>query len=164
MKFFNFFKSIHLKLIAIFMLLIFIAMQVIGVYFTRELEAQLESNHYDMLEERADLLEYNVRQEMTRDRDEEEEPLQEDIESLLQEFFSIENSQVQVIGPNQVVLGTSNWNNDYIVGQQSTEVRVKRALLGTPDSTEVRNPDGDRLRVMAIPVEADGVVQGAIYI
>ncbi|RKD68107.1 PAS/PAC sensor signal transduction histidine kinase [Sinobaca qinghaiensis] len=164
MKFFNLFKSIHLKLIAIFMLLIFIAMQVIGVYFTRELEAQLESNHYDMLEERADLLEYNVRQEMTRDRDEEEEPLQEDIESLLQEFFSIEGSQVQVIGPNQVVLGTSNWNNDYIVGQQSTEVRVKRALLGTPDSTEVRNPEGDRLRVMAIPVEAEGVVQGAIYI
>ncbi len=152
-------------MIVIFMLLIFIAMQVIGVYFTRELESQLEDNHYDMLVERADLLEYNVRQEMTRDRDSEEEPLEDDIEDLLQEFFSIEDSEVQVIGPNQEVLGTSNWNDQNIVGQQSTEVRVKRALIGTEDSPILRDPEtGDRIQVISQPVEADGEIIGAIYI
>ncbi|SDI58627.1 cell wall metabolism sensor histidine kinase WalK [Alteribacillus bidgolensis] len=165
MKIIDFFKSIHVKMIVIFMLLIFIAMQVIGVYFTRELESQLEDNHYDMLVERADLLEYNVRQEMTRDRDSEEEPLEDDIEDLLQEFFSIEDSEVQVIGPNQEVLGTSNWNDQNIVGQQSTEVRVKRALIGTEDSPILRDPEtGDRIQVISQPVEADGEIIGAIYI
>ncbi|MFB4163617.1 cell wall metabolism sensor histidine kinase WalK [Alteribacillus sp. JSM 102045] len=165
MKIIDFFKSIHVKMITIFMLLIFIAIQVIGLYFTGELEAQLEDNHYDMLVERADLLEYNVRQEITRDRDSEEEPLEDDIEDLLKEFFSIEQSEVQVIGPNQEVLGTSNWNDQNIVGQQSTKVRVERALLGQEDSPILRDPEtGDRIQVIAQPVEADGEIIGAIYI
>ncbi|SDH90489.1 PAS/PAC sensor signal transduction histidine kinase [Alteribacillus persepolensis] len=165
MKIIDFFKSIHVKMIFIFMLLIFIAIQVIGVIFTRELETQLEDNHFDMLKERADLLEYNVRQEMTRDRDSEEEPLEDDIQDLLQEFFSIEDSEVQVIGPNREVLGTSDWGNQDIVGQQSTNVRVERALLGQEDSPMLRDLEtGDRIQVIAQPVDADGEVIGAIYI
>ena len=35
------FQSIHLKFVLIYMLLILIAMQVIGVYFVRELEKSL---------------------------------------------------------------------------------------------------------------------------
>ncbi|MFB5663287.1 cell wall metabolism sensor histidine kinase WalK [Alteribacillus sp. HJP-4] len=164
MKIIDFFKSIHVKLIAVFMLLIFIAMQVIGVYFTNELEDELVNNHRDMLEERAELLEYNVRQELTRERDD-DESLQDDIEGLLQEFFAIESSNVQVIDQNQVVIGTSNGYNENLVGLQSTEVRVERALLGTEDEDVMVNPDnGDRLQVLAIPVESNGEIEGAIYI
>ncbi|WP_211233931.1 cell wall metabolism sensor histidine kinase WalK [Salibacterium aidingense] len=164
MKIGDFFKSIHFKMITIFMLLIFIAVQVIGVYFTGELEAQLKENHEDMIVERADLLEYNVKQELTRNRDEEEEPLEDDIETLLQEFFSVEGMEAQVIGPNQQILGTSEWNDQNIVGQQSTEVRVERALLGTPAKTIVRDQSGDRIRVIAQPIEENGEILGAIYI
>ncbi|RSL28855.1 cell wall metabolism sensor histidine kinase WalK [Salibacterium salarium] len=165
MKIADFFKSIHFKMITIFMLLIFIAMQVIGVYFTGELESQLEDNHKEMIQERADLLEYNVRQELTRDRDEEEEPLEDDIADLLQEFFSIDNSEAQVIGPNQQILGTSDWNDQNIVGQQSTNVRVGRALLGSPDNTIVRDKQtGDRIRVVTQSIEDNGEIIGAIYI
>ncbi|WP_240376290.1 cell wall metabolism sensor histidine kinase WalK [Bacillus piscicola] len=165
MRIIDFVRSIHVKMIVVFMLLIFIAIQVIGVYFTRELGAQLEDNYFNMLEERADLLKYNVRQEMTRDRNPEDEPIESNIEDLLQEFFSIENSEVQVIDSNQKVLGTSNWQDQDIVGQQSTNVRVERALLGNEDATIVREREtGDRIRVMAQPVESDGEVMGAIYI
>lgn len=165
MKVFDFFKSIHVKMIVIFVLLIFIAIQVIGVYFTGRLGSHLEESHYEMLKERADLLEYNVLQEMTRERDEKEEPLQDDIADLLHEFFSIEDSTVRVINANQEVIGTSNWNEQHIVGQQSTEIRVTRALMGMEDEQLVRDPEtGERLRVMTHSVEADGEILGAIYI
>ncbi|MDQ0297653.1 two-component system sensor histidine kinase VicK [Salibacterium salarium] len=164
MKIAAFFKSIHFKMITIFMLLIVIALQVIGVYFTGELESQLEENHKDMIIERADLLEYNVRQELTRDRDEEEEPLEDDIADLLQEFFSIDNSEAQVIGPNQQVLGTSDWNEQDIVGQQSTSVRVERALLGSSDDKIVKDRTGNRMLVVTQSIEDNGDILGAIYI
>ncbi|SFM12799.1 cell wall metabolism sensor histidine kinase WalK [Salibacterium qingdaonense] len=164
MKLGGFFQSIHFKLITIFLLLIFIAVQVIGVYFTGELQSQLEKNHKEMIQERADLLEYNVQEELTRSRDEEEEPLEDDIDNLLQEFFSIEGMEAQVIGPNQQILGTSEWNDQNLVGQQSTRVRVDRALIGSPVEDIVRSQDGDRLRVVAQPIEQGGEIIGAIYI
>ncbi|SFP89656.1 cell wall metabolism sensor histidine kinase WalK [Salibacterium halotolerans] len=164
MKLGGMFQSIHFKLITIFMLLIFIAVQVIGVYFTGELQAQLEENHKEMIRERADLLEYNVQEELTRNRDEEEEPLEEDIANLLQEFFSVEGIEAQIIGPNQQILGTSEWNDQNLVGQQSTRVRVERALIGSPANQVVRTQDGERLRVVAKPIEQNGEIIGAIYI
>ncbi|MGY4688238.1 cell wall metabolism sensor histidine kinase WalK [Salibacterium sp. K-3] len=164
MKIGGFFKSIHFKLITIFMLLIFIAVQVIGVYFTGELETQLVDNHEEMILERADLLEYNVQEELTRNRDEEEEPLEDDIANLLQEFFSVEGIEAQVIGPNQQILGTSEWNDQNLIGQQSTRVRVDRALIGSPVNQIVRSRSGDRLRVVAQPIAENGEILGAVYI
>ena len=43
------FQSIHLKFVLIYMLLILIAMQVIGVYFVRELEKSLVQGFRDSL-------------------------------------------------------------------------------------------------------------------
>ena len=40
----GFLKSIHVKLVLIYVLLIIIAMQIIGLYFARELEENLVEN------------------------------------------------------------------------------------------------------------------------
>ncbi|MED4173763.1 cell wall metabolism sensor histidine kinase WalK, partial [Halalkalibacterium halodurans] len=61
----GFFKSIQFKLIIIYVLLILIAMQIMGVYFTRQLEDQLVENHFNMLDERADLLAYSLVEPLT---------------------------------------------------------------------------------------------------
>ncbi|WP_018923265.1 cell wall metabolism sensor histidine kinase WalK [Salsuginibacillus kocurii] len=166
MKVIDFFKSIHFKLIAIYVLLILIAMQIIGVYFTQQLEDQLINNHRDTMIEQSNLLAYNVEQEMTETRDEDDPDLSSSIDSLLNEIFPLENSEVQVIDENQVVLSTSSVNNSHIVGQLSTEARVKRALLGHPPDDEIlRDAEtGERKRVLAQPVESDGTVIGAVYI
>ncbi|MBP3952626.1 cell wall metabolism sensor histidine kinase WalK [Bacillus suaedae] len=160
----GFFKSIQFKLIIIYVLIIFIAMQVIGVYFTKQLEAQMLTNHFDMLDERAHLLSYNIAQEMTNNR-EDRTALIANINVLLRDIFPIENTEVQVIDQNKVVLSTSNLSNRHIVGQQSTEVRVKRALLGTADATNVRDQsNGHRTRVLAVPIVVEEDIVGALYI
>ncbi|WP_227936919.1 cell wall metabolism sensor histidine kinase WalK [Alkalihalobacillus deserti] len=160
----GFFKSIQFKLIIIYVLLIFIAMQIIGVYFTRQLESQLVSNHFEMLDERANLLAYNLAQEMINNKDDRSETTT-NFNAMLRDLFSIENSEVQVIDQNRVVVSTSNLSNRHIVGQQSTEVRVKRALLGFADDVVLRDPKtGHRMRVMAVPIKTDDGPVGALYI
>ena len=49
------FQSIHLKFVLIYMLLILIAMQVIGVYFVRELEKSLVQGFRDSLTQQTNL-------------------------------------------------------------------------------------------------------------
>ncbi|WP_017725827.1 cell wall metabolism sensor histidine kinase WalK [Halalkalibacterium ligniniphilum] len=161
----GFFKSIQFKLIIIYVLLILIAMQIISVYFTRQLEDQLVENHFEMLEDRADLLAYNLAEELATPQ-EDQSALTAEINTLLRDFFSIENSEVQVINSNRVVLATSSFQNRHIIGQQSTEVRVKRALVGTPYEAVLRDPQtGNRMRVLAVPIKTvDDVTVGAIYI
>lgn len=161
----GFFKSIQFKLIIIYVLLIIIAMQIISVYFIRQLEERLLANYFEMLDERTNLLAYNLEQEMTRQR-ENNETLVRDIDELLREFFNVENATVQVIDRNKVVISTTDMQNRKIIGQQSTEVRVKRALLGMKVHGDIlRDPQtGHRVRVMAVPIQTDNETIGAIYI
>ncbi len=160
----GFFKSIHFKLIIIYVLLIIIASQIIGVYFTKQLEQQLMSNQSKLLDERANLLAYNLAQEMTKPR-EDRSTLTTDINAILRELFKIEGAEVQVIDQHRVVLGTSNPQNSYIVGQQSTEVRVTRALIGTPDRDFGRDQrTGHRMRLLVWPIMSDDGPIGALYI
>ncbi|GAE32793.1 cell wall metabolism sensor histidine kinase WalK [Alkalihalobacillus hemicellulosilyticus] len=160
----GFFKSIQFKLIIIYVLIIFVAMQVVGVYFTNQLESQMLENHYEMLDERANLLAYNIAQEMESQHEERSE-LISNINVLLRDIFSIEHAEVQVIDQNKVVISTSNLANRQIVGQQTTEVRVKRALLGTPDEALLRDPsNGQRVRVFTVPINIEEDTVGALYI
>ena len=42
------FRSIHVKFVLIYVLLILIAMQIIGLYFARELEANVKNKFYNI--------------------------------------------------------------------------------------------------------------------
>ncbi|MDX7993424.1 cell wall metabolism sensor histidine kinase WalK, partial [Xenorhabdus sp. psl] len=66
MKKVGFLQSIHLKFVLIYMLLILIAMQVIGVYFVRELEKSLVQGFRDSLTQQTNLLSYNLKQEFKK--------------------------------------------------------------------------------------------------
>lgn len=140
-------------------------MQVISVYFTNQVESQLIDNHLGMLDERAKLIAYNVEQEMRKERDETTPTLRSDIDALLRDLFAVDNAEVQVIDKNKVVLSTSNFQKRQNVGQRTTEVRVKRALVGIGAADILRDPQSSqRMRVLAVPVKSDNQTIGAVYI
>ncbi|MDQ0209110.1 cell wall metabolism sensor histidine kinase WalK [Alkalicoccobacillus murimartini] len=161
----GFFKSIQFKLIIAYVLLILVAVQVIGVYFTRQLEQDLLTNHFELLDERSNLLQSQLPDVMGASPDDRDE-LTAEINSLLQDFFRIDNATAQVIDKNEVILGTSNIGDRNQIGMRNNEIRVKRALLGSTEEGEVQNPQNkERFRVMAVPItENDGTVLGVIYI
>ena len=84
-------QSIHLKFVLIYVLLILIAMQIIGVYFARQLEKELVNNFRTSLQERTDLLTYNIGQEMVKNRDDDSPTLEEDLKTILRDFASRPN-------------------------------------------------------------------------
>ncbi|SES34611.1 cell wall metabolism sensor histidine kinase WalK [Salisediminibacterium halotolerans] len=164
----RFYKSIHIKIVAVYVLLILIAMQVIGVYFTQQLEDQLVDNFNESLDERAQLLAYNVEQEMTRDEDEDEDEdsLETRVDGILSELFQMENANVQVVDEYSNVIQVSNPEHEIYKDQRTTDFRIKRALVGTVERAVLADPNtGERMRVQAQPVETDqNQVIGAIYI
>ena len=70
------------------MLLILIAMQVIGVYFVRQLETTLKDNFKTSIQDKVNILAYYLEEQLTMDRmpQEDESTLEEDIQKLLDDY------------------------------------------------------------------------------
>ncbi|MCA1322447.1 cell wall metabolism sensor histidine kinase WalK [Bacillus tianshenii] len=168
MKKVGFFRSIHLKFVLIYVLLILIAMQIIGVYFVSKLEKQLINNFSDSLDERITLLTYSIEQEIMKQRDDTTLTIEEDIRNVLQDVTMEDILEVRVINNKSKVLGTSDpYNQTRMVGKRTTDLLIKRALaVGrySEDDAIDRNT-GDRVRIIAAPIKTNSQenIIGAIY-
>ncbi|MFC4321719.1 cell wall metabolism sensor histidine kinase WalK [Litchfieldia salsa] len=163
MKKMRFFRSIHFKFALIYVLLILIAMQIIGVYFIGKLETQLVENYQVSLNERVNLLAYNLEQEVNKVRDEDSPSIESDIRVILEDFISDDIKEVRFIDNKSKVLGTSSPYNQSIIGRRMNELLVKRTLLGVGDKKIVL--DGNqRIYVSYTPVRSNNEVVGAIYL
>ncbi|MGG4268218.1 cell wall metabolism sensor histidine kinase WalK [Peribacillus simplex] len=167
MKKVGFFRSIHFKFVLIYVLLIFVAMQIIGVYFVGELEENLVGNFTKSIKGHVNLLTYSIGEEMEKERGEEDPTLEEAIDTILsdRDNFSNDISEVRVIDTrSRRVIGTSA--NQDIVGKKTTEVLIKNTLIyGKEDSDVFRDKkSGKRLWVLSTPIEANGEVIGAVYV
>jgi two-component system, OmpR family, sensor histidine kinase VicK len=159
------FRSIHFKFAVIYVLLILIAMQIIGVYFVRKLETELVQSFKNSLNERVTLLAYNVEQAMNKERDSKSPMLEEDIRSLLNDFVSDDISEVRVIDHKGKVLATSNPYMQNIVGKRTTEIYVKRSLVtGEIVDQMFIDRKGHRMYISSTPIKSSGEIKGVIYI
>jgi len=163
----SFFRSIHLKFVLIYVLLILIAMQIIGVYFVGKLEDQLVTNFQKGIEGRLPLLEYNIREEIVKDRSAEDaHPLEEDIKNLLFDFTTNDISEVRIINKRSVIIGTSEPSKEGDVGKKSTDPAVKRTLeVGeAEDKILYDRQSKGRIWVLYSPIKLNGEVIGVIYL
>ncbi|WP_066310613.1 cell wall metabolism sensor histidine kinase WalK [Bacillus sp. FJAT-29814] len=168
MKKVGFFRSIHVKFVLIYVLLILVAMQIIGVYFVRQLEETLRTNFQTSIKQRVNLLAYNVREEMGKQRTPEDPSLEEDIKKILRDFDNAGDiSEVRVIESRSLkILGTSHPGNQGVVGQRTTELRVKQSMVLEEDQSAVLldKPSGHRIWVLSTPIKSGKKVIGAIYL
>jgi two-component system, OmpR family, sensor histidine kinase VicK len=167
MKKVSFFRSIHVKFVIIYVLLILVAMQIIGVYFVKQLEETLRTNFQTSLKERVNLLNYNVVQEMEKVRTSEDATLEEDIKNILRDFTAVDISEVQVIDATSLkILGTSDSNNQGVVGQRSTELRIKQSIVLEAEQSNILidRQTGHRIWVLSTPIKSGKKVIGAIYL
>ncbi|MCS0655172.1 cell wall metabolism sensor histidine kinase WalK [Cytobacillus firmus] len=163
----GFFRSIHLKFVIIYVLLILVAMQIIGVYFVRQLESTLQENFKDAIQERVNLLSYYVEEQMTKVRlpDEEAPSQEEDIRRLLSDYNSADISEVRVVDESLKILGTSDPDNQGVVGGRSTDNLIKMAIATKQPVTEDLVDQGQRIWVLVTPIKNNnGEVNGAIYL
>src|SRR5699024_1557695 len=122
MKKVSFIRSIQLKFIIIYILLLVIAVQVISSYVARELETELINNFQETINERIELLNYNLEQAFDRERVDEptEQTLQDEIQSIVIDVDRSQQATIQVINNQGRVLGTNDFLNQGIIGKKIT--------------------------------------------
>lgn len=166
----GFFRSIQLKFIIIYILLLLVAVQVIGSYFVRELETELIDNFKTAVNDRVELLRYNLEQTFKMDRPEDgtESSLEMDVQAILQDIGTDSNTKLQVINDKSRVLATNDYVNQDIVGKKTSEKIIQKTLMfGSTEEARVRDgSEGEeRLYIKAIPIVGDeGNVAGVVYV
>lgn len=166
----SFFKSIHVKIVLIYVLLIIIALQIIGIYFSSELEENLKTNFQESIFQRIDLVQYSLREEMLKERDEESPTLEQSLSLILREFTTSDINEIRVVDSRNKVLATSDIDNQSIVGQRSNDDIVTKSISAETYLEEIAlDPDTrKRVWVLATPIfdeiGPNGEVIGSIYI
>jgi len=174
----SFFKSIHVKLVLIYILLILLALQIIGIYFAQELEKNLKSNFRDSIFQRVDLMEYSIREEMLKERDENSMPsLEDSLKTIVMEFSTglreVSNSdilEIRVIDNRQRIRATSEGDNQSLIGQRSNNDLVRRAISAETlfENIKLDNKTRNRVWVLASPIREgagpDDEIVGVLYI
>ena len=168
MKKVGFFRSIHVKFVIIYVLLILVAMQIIGVYFVKQLEETLRTNFQTSIIQRVDLLAYNIVEEMEKKRTPEDPTLEDEIKKILKDFDATGDiSEVRVIDSSSLKIIATSSSNQGVVGQRTTELRVKQSMVLEEDQSAILIDDpqkGHRIWVLSKPIKSGKKVIGAIYL
>ncbi|SEC29835.1 cell wall metabolism sensor histidine kinase WalK [Paenibacillus sp. GP183] len=170
MKVIRFFQSIQAKLIIIYILLILIAMQLIGVYFYRTLESYFKNDFLDSRNKQVTLLAKFIETSLSTSQGNQDNLTADkktgtDLSEITNSLFAIGNAEIQIINANGLVISTSVPAHQSIVGQKNTQTEVTRALQGIKDNQRIfKDTDGYRKVVIARPVGSGVKVVGAVYL
>ena len=155
----GFFRSIHVKFVLIYVMLILIAMEIIGLYFARELEQTLKTNFTTSIADRMSLVEFSVGEEMKKKRAADDPmTLEESLQAVLSGFRSEDINEVRVINAGNIILATSALNNISMVGQRSADDIVRRSNASKAPYEIIHLDEKTRNRVLvrATPIVVDG--------
>src|SRR5690606_28830686 len=163
----NFLKSIHVKFVLIYILLILLAMQIIGLYFAQQLEETLKGNFESSIRDRMEIIEFSVREEMIKERTEEDLTLEQTLRTVLYGFQSDDINEIRVVNTRYSILASSVIENQSSVGQRSTNDLVRRSIIGETEleQTYVDEESEERIWVRTQPIiAAGGEVLGTLYV
>ncbi|MBS4175216.1 cell wall metabolism sensor histidine kinase WalK [Bacillus sp. FJAT-49736] len=163
MKKVGFLQSIHLKFVLIYILLILFAMEIIGVYFVNKLEDKLVKNFKDSIELRADTMKYSLSEVL---KDKEDQDSSTKIKKILSGNIGSDIAEVRVINNRSVILGTSDSDNQGLVGQKTTDTLVKLAISTEEKQDKIYFDSSSRKRIWVLtsPITSNGKIYGYIYL
>lgn len=163
MKGIRFFQTIQIKLIIIYVLLILVAMQLIGVYFVRTMESSFLNNFSSSLNRQINLLTEFVKPYLSIRLDESLDARAgfDDVNDVVNNFNRISGAEIQIVDSDGFVIGASI--NDTIIEKKTTQPEIIRALQGIRTNENVIDA-GVRKRSIVLPVWDDNRVIGAVYI
>ncbi|MGG0668929.1 cell wall metabolism sensor histidine kinase WalK [Sporosarcina koreensis] len=163
----GFFRSIHVKFVLIYIMLILVAMQIIGLYFASKLEDTLKTNFTTSVRDRVNLVEFSVREEMIKDRSPDDPTPEQSLRTVLSGFTSEDINEIRVIKSNYRILATSELGNQSLVGQRSMEDSVRRSISTETFYENINYDPAKRERVMVrvTPIMDNNMeVVGALYV
>ncbi|MGX0280368.1 cell wall metabolism sensor histidine kinase WalK [Staphylococcus cohnii] len=167
MKWLKHFQSLHTKLVIVYILLIVIGMQIIGLYFTNSLEKELTQTFKNNISQYAKQIEINIEKVYDEDNS---VNAQKEVQNLLNEYANRQEiEEIRFIDKDQIIMATSKQSTRSLINQKANDSSIQKALsLGEINSHTVLKDYGNgkqRVWVYNSPVKTsdDGTI-GNVYI
>lgn len=165
MKWLKQLQSLHTKLVIVYVLLIIIGMQIIGLYFTNSLEKELTNNFMKNIKQYATQLEVNI-ERIYKDNP---SNAQKEVQSLLNEYANRQEiEEIRFIDKDQIIMATAKLSSHSLINQKVNDNSVQKAIsLGEANSHNVLKDYGngkERIWIYNLPVKNSNDVIGNIYI
>lgn len=167
MKWLKHFQSLHTKLVIVYVLLIIIGMQIIGLYFTNSLEKELTQTFKNNISQYAKQIEINIEKIYDEDN---AINAQKEVQNLLNEYANRQEiEEIRFIDKDQIIMATSKQSTRSLINQKANDNSIQKALsLGEINSHTVLKDYGNgkqRVWVYNLPVKTsnDGTI-GDVYI
>ncbi|WP_042147728.1 cell wall metabolism sensor histidine kinase WalK [Paucisalibacillus sp. EB02] len=163
----GFFRSVQLKFILIYILLLLVAIQIIGSYFTSSLETELTNNFKKSIDGRIDGLSHYVEIAFNQERTEDSETtLQHDLQAIVRDIDTDSTWRLLVVNNQSRVEAVNNYDEQYRVGKKTTLDNVQKVLIsGNEQFDQVIDQDNNHVWIQATPVVDDEEnVVGVIYV
>ncbi|MFS2236449.1 cell wall metabolism sensor histidine kinase WalK [Staphylococcus hominis] len=165
MKWLKQLQSLHTKLVIVYVLLIIIGIQIIGLYFTNSLEKELTNNFMKNIKQYATQLEVNI-ERIYKDNP---SNAQKEVQSLLNEYANRQEiEEIRFIDKDQIIMATAKLSSHSLINQKVNDNSVQKAIsLGEANSHNVLKDYGngkERIWIYNLPVKNGNDVIGNIYI
>ncbi|CQR45838.1 Sensor histidine kinase YycG [Paraliobacillus sp. PM-2] len=162
-------QSIQWKIIMIMILLLLLAFQVIGAYFAKRLQHELETNFINNIDDRLEVLTYNVKEALQEERSEDEDgsDLQQDIQNIVDLYGRSDSySTLQVIDRQFRIIGANTQQEDIGKIITSENTLIRNAILYNVDTETVQRDahTGDRQLIRVVPIYDRDQSLGVIYL
>ncbi|WP_017815420.1 MULTISPECIES: cell wall metabolism sensor histidine kinase WalK [Paenibacillus] len=163
----GFSRTIQARLIIIYVLLILIAMQLIGVYFVSSMKNSLTSNFTQDLQERAELLSVLAADKWSGSGETGSNSVS-DLKLMVDNLYNMSGTEIQEIQlldvSGRIVISSLDSDSN-AEARRNTQTVVSRALQGISDNEEyIIDETGERKRVVAEPIMSGNRTVGAVYI
>jgi two-component system, OmpR family, sensor histidine kinase VicK len=166
MKKVGIFKSIQFKFVLIYTLLILLAMQLIGVFFSDRMEKSSIESFQSQLSKQADLLTNSIGEAM-KDADQgDRNKLISKVQEQLNEVNDPRQT-IQVYDNNGILLGTTEPNHANDIAKQTADPYIKQKLLTLtePKPETYQDPKThERFMVVTEPIKEGRVNRGLLRI
>ncbi|TDM40297.1 cell wall metabolism sensor histidine kinase WalK [Macrococcoides goetzii] len=161
-------QSLHIKLVVIYVLLIIIGMQIIGLYFTNNLEKELTKNFETNINQQIKSINYDIRN-IYKENKNTPNRIQRDIQKTVDEYaLRTEIDTIRYVDDSEVILATSSDFNRESINQKINDSQIKMSLsLGkTNDRVKLRDDPGGKVRVWIknFPIKDNNKILGVIHV
>lgn len=162
----KFFQSIHFKIALVFALMLVLTLEVVGAVFARQLEHQNLSTFKQQIE-LPSYVDNSLSEQLVKTNT---KPANKEIQQILSDVNNANITEIRVIDSKGIVRGTSNVNNQSIVGEKTTDSNVKNAIYNNRSYNQNVYDDSNNKRyyVSVVPLlntsSSNNNVVGVLYI
>ncbi|QNR06726.1 cell wall metabolism sensor histidine kinase WalK [Macrococcoides canis] len=161
-------QSLHIKLVVIYVLLIIIGMQIIGLYFTNNLEKELTKNFKTNINQQIKSINYDIRNVYNENKSSPNK-IQKEVQKVVDEYsIRTEIDTIRFINDSEMIIAMSNDSNKDNINQKINDKQIQNSLsLGkTNDRIKLRDDPGGKVRVWVknFPIKDDNKILGVIHI